>query len=536
MPGRRSRNRPCTTAVIFLWVAALGRTAGADEYVFHAVPPVAGAAVSVDGRPAGQVDAEGYALINGVSAGTHSVSLRAADGTSWGPVPITFDPVVNALAPFDTSRPASVDVTCDTNVAGASISMQRHHVATTGSDGAAVVTLPFGTSVRLRIAKTGFLPKTVTVTPGRDRSVIVHLDAIDQAAGHARWPFITIVCVLALLIVASATALGIVLWRERERRRRPHRSGRTQPLPNAISFDRYRLTDVVGSGGLATVYRATDAIDGMPLAIKILEQRWVDDPEMVQKFFAEAEALKEIRKVAPESAVVRCFASGREGGRVTGRPFIAMELLEGETLADVIGNKGALPVPVAAAIGAQIGWALSGAHESGVIHRDLSPDNIFVLDENWRGCGGIAPRVVLIDFGIARVEVLSKRTLEISISGKPGYMAPEQTRGHVATPQMDLYALGVILYQMAAGVPPFTAATPDELMRLHANAEPPELPLTINDGYRRLVQFLMMKDPGSRPFSAMMAAGWLECIADGSWENAFEQTIAAGQARGGPNK
>jgi Protein kinase domain len=502
--------------------------ANALDYVFRAVPPVAGGSVSVDGKNVGTVDHDGYAILDGIGSGSHSVVVRDTDGRRWGPRSLEFDALVNVLPSFDTSAAPMFDIVVVANAAETVISSGGRVIAMTGPDGRAIVSIPFGAHRRITLGKTGFIPvERVIVAGGRDREVTVTLAKVTAARKLSLSPLVLVAVAMGILTLVAAAGLVMIIRRERTTRDSP-RKLRMQPLVKPISFDRYRLTHILGSGGLATVYRATDAVDARPLAVKILGQQWIDDPEMVQKFFAEAEALEAIRKVAPEAAVVRCFTSGREGGRVTGQPYIAMELLEGETLEEFFARAGTLPENVAAAIGAQIAWALSGAHESGVIHRDLTPDNIFLLDKLWRGCADIAPRVVVIDFGVARVEILSKSTLEISISGKPGYMSPEQTSGHAATPQMDLYALGAVLYQMAAGRPPFSASTPTELMELHAHAELPELPASVSDPYCQLVRALMEKNPDHRPLSAMMVAGRLESIADGTYADSFDETFVAG--------
>jgi Protein kinase domain len=518
--------RIAVRAIAFICVSSFAVPAsGAMDYVFRTQPPQGDAIVVLDGRTAGTTDAEGLALLETVEAGAHEVALRGSDGRTWPARTIHFDPVVNVLEPFDTTGATTFTVTIDTNVGGGSVVANGRVLATAGADGRAAVTLPSGVPQRITYTKSGFASAERTIVPGRDRRVTMTLAPLPSPPRKPPAVLVGAAIVLACLVVAAAAALLIAIRRGRVTGRARAKL-RTIPLPAAISFDRYRLTDVLGRGGLATIYRAVDAVDDTEVAIKILEDKWVADPELVQKFLAEANALDAIRDESPEAAVVRCYRSGREGGRVTGQPFMVLELLRGETLEDLLARSGAMHERVAAAIGAQIAWSLSGAHEAGVVHRDLTPDNVMLVDEPWPGCGGIAPRAVLIDFGVAYIAELAKSTLEISITGKPGYMAPEQARGMRPTPQMDLYALGIVLYQMVSGAAPF-AGDPHAVLEMQTALEAPPLPEHVSDGYRALVASMLSKNPAERPRSAMVVAGHLEGIAEGSYAQSFDETHIA---------
>jgi serine/threonine protein kinase len=279
-------------------------------------------------------------------------------------------------------------------------------------------------------------------------------------------------------------------------------------------FDRYRLISPLGSGGVATIYRAYDLIDKTAIALKVLDARWLSDPEMVRKFLAEGEALHAIAQRDAAAAVVKCFRYGREHDSIVGRPFIALELLEGETLQSRLDREPRLDVLTAVAIGYQIASALVGVHGAGIVHRDLTPDNIF-LKKGELTVGALrlaVPVVVLIDFGIARQELMSRMTLDGSIAGKPHFMAPEQCRGLPVDMRGDLYSLGIILYLMVAGRLPFAGRDPFEVMRAQMSDAPPPLGADVDPSYAGLCLRLLQKAPENRPAPAAAVAQELEQI------------------------
>jgi tetratricopeptide (TPR) repeat protein len=209
------------------------------------------------------------------------------------------------------------------------------------------------------------------------------------------------------------------------------------------TFDRFVIERLVGSGGMATVYRAADRQSGQPVALKVLHGR---TPEQTERFEQEAELLAELS----HPAIVRYVGHGTTPA---GEHYLAMEWLEGETLEDVLG-RAPLSIAESVDLGRRIADALASAHRRGIVHRDIKPANLLLP-------GGALPAVRVLDFGLAR-RVLDQRRITQSggIMGTPMYMAPEQARGEpYIDARADIFSLGCVLFQCLTGQPPFTGPT-----------------------------------------------------------------------------
>lgn len=274
----------------------------------------------------------------------------------------------------------------------------------------------------------------------------------------------------------------------------------------------YRLLSVIGQGGMGTVYRAVQPSVGREVAIKVLRAEIAADPAVRARFAVEARSLG--RVATARAATVFDFGETEDG-----LLFIAMELLQGETLDARLRRDGALPPREALHIAGEIARALTTAHDVGVVHRDLKPENVF-LDRR----DGL---VKVLDFGIAKIlddggeSAPAGRALTAvgSIIGTPLYMSPEAAsrRGGVGKPS-DLYSLGVVLFEMLAGAPPFDEQEPVLLIGMHLKAPPPMLrevraDLEIPDELEQLIAELLAKKPAERPPSAAAVAARLDEIA-----------------------
>ncbi|MCC6552731.1 MAG: protein kinase [Polyangiaceae bacterium] len=251
---------------------------------------------------------------------------------------------------------------------------------------------------------------------------------------------------------------------------------------------RYVIQETLGIGGMATVYRAHHKLVDRPFAIKVLNVQLAQDPTTRERFRREA---KHSQRIAHPN-IIEIFD---QGDTDDGAPFLVMELLEGSTLAGVI-ERGPVPLARALPIWSQMARALARAHDFDVIHRDLKPENVFLL----RG-----DRVKLLDFGIARCAQDARLTNMGDIFGTPQYMAPERATSIDAGPAADLYALGVIMFEMMTQRLPFEASDPGAWILKHAKEPAPRLRDVIPDApaaLDRLIAALLAKDPAERPIDA----------------------------------
>ena len=260
----------------------------------------------------------------------------------------------------------------------------------------------------------------------------------------------------------------------------------------------YRIVGPLGGGGMGMVYRAVHVLLGRPAAIKILRPELGGSAIAGDRFLTEARATTAIR----HPGIVEVFDYGHTGA---GHAFIAMELLEGVSLAVRLAERGPLPIHEAMMLARRIAAPLAAAHERGVVHRDLKPDNVFLVRDHE---GGALDQVKLLDFGIAKLEstTTAHRTTIGLILGTPAYMAPEQCLGSSdCDHRADLYALGCILFEMLSGQPPYSAVPTSDLLAAHIRQPVPDLGrlVTVPSQVLRLVTSLLAKSPDDRPRSAL---------------------------------
>jgi hypothetical protein len=503
--------RSFLVALLLVWCAT---AYAAHQYVFSTNPPATGASVFVDGTYVGSTDENGKMIISNTEPGVHL--LRVESRGESHTAEMSFDAELNSLSPFNlgasVGRKGDVDYRIDTNVAAARVFVDGVPSGETDNAGQTLLRLSSGQVHTVEVRKIGFAAQSQSVVPIVGGELKVALQPVTAAPE----PRVDILLVsLVALLSGSVVVLLVLLIRHSTRpfaqATAMRASGPDQP---AGHFDRYRLLAPLGSGGVAMIYRADDLIEKGPVALKVLDTRWLTDPDMVRKFLAEGEALKAVAQRDPNAAVVTCYRYGREHDSIVGRPFIALELLVGETLQNRLDREQVLDPLTATAIAYQIASALIAVHGAGIVHRDLTPDNVFLRkgDLIVGGARFSVPKVVLIDFGIARQELMSRQTLDGSIAGKPHYMPPEQCRGATVDARGDLYSLGVMLFLMAAGKLPFTGRDPFEVMRAHMSDSPPRLGAQIDQRYAELCDRLLQKAAEDRPQSAGAVAHELEQI------------------------
>src|SRR5436190_552841 len=266
---------------------------------------------------------------------------------------------------------------------------------------------------------------------------------------------------------------------------------------------RFRIECEIGRGGMGTVYRATHLGLQRSVAVKIIKSEYANDTDVADRFMREARTMAKLRH--PHAAII--FDAGN---LPDGRHFIIMEFIEGITLSEALAHEGRFSAERAVKIAIQVCEVLEEAHQLGIVHRDLKPANIML---NERG-------ICVLDFGVAKVLASSTDATASQAStgsgqviGTPRYMSPEQCLGQKVGVRSDLYSLGVVIYEMLAGRPPFTDPLPSVLMVKQATAPPPPLPRLRPDLPRALslaVHSLLAKRSEDRPHTAAAVRQLLE--------------------------
>lgn len=258
-------------------------------------------------------------------------------------------------------------------------------------------------------------------------------------------------------------------------------------MTNRVLDQRYELLERVGGGGMADVYKAQDRLLDRPVAVKILHEQFQRDEEFIEKFHREAQAAARLS----HPNIVNIYDVGVSGDD----HYIVMEYVPGRTLKELIQQKGHLSPEEALTITGEIAEALAHAHAHGLVHCDIKPHNILMMN-------GQTAKVA--DFGIARAVTESTMTYSGNVIGSVHYFSPEQAKGTMITPKSDVYSLGVVLYEMLTGELPFTGENPVSIAMKHLQDEPtpvrridPDIPPVVE----ALVSRMMAKDPAMRPSS-----------------------------------
>ncbi len=256
---------------------------------------------------------------------------------------------------------------------------------------------------------------------------------------------------------------------------------------------RYRVIGLLGEGGMGEVYRATDLALGQSVALKFLPEAAAKNDRLLERFQGEVRVARQVS----HPNVCRVY----DIGEIDGIPFLSMEYVDGEDLSTLLRRIGRLPAAKATEIARKICAGLQAAHDKGVIHRDLKPQNIML---NKRG------EVMILDFGLAAIaDQLSGPEAR---NGTPAYMSPEQLKGTEVTARSDIYALGLVLYELFTGVRPYTAGTIQELIALQESARPSSvssLAADVDPTVERVIQRCLDPNPARRPSSALAVAAAL---------------------------
>lgn len=444
----------------------------------------------------------------GVEAGHTKTETRTLVATT----------VETIATPAPVAQPALASLLITSQPAGASVYFDDEPIGLTDPQTGRLVksgVAPGSHRIRLSLPNHEDVVQNVDVAQTGPTTVTATLPVGPRRRGPGGW-------LVGVIGAVALTTLGLILWRWRRSAPRPAAVTGREPVtlpqrgrktaagvvsaltddtseletraihvPTRVSaandsFGEYRLVEQLGRGGMAAVFKAERG--GEVCALKRPLTALLEDPEFLERFLREAE----IGRTLHHPNIIRIF----ERGDVDGVPYFTMELVGGETLQSHVRRNGAMAPRAAARVIAQVAEALDYAHLKGVIHRDLKPSNIMILEDGT---------VKVMDYGIARARRFSGLTLTGAFLGTPDYVAPETAEGKGTDSRSDLYALGVVFYEILTGTKPFVAETPFATLKKHCT-EPPTPPSAISPGIpdeiEAIILKLLSKDPDERYPSA----------------------------------
>src|SRR5689334_12178428 len=269
-----------------------------------------------------------------------------------------------------------------------------------------------------------------------------------------------------------------------------------------VIADRYELEELLDHGGMSTVYRGHDRMLERTVALKILHAHFGDDAEYVERFRREARAVAQLSHPNIVTVIDR--------GEADGQQYIVFEYIDGESLKQLVDRNGPLPARRAIELTLQVADALCFAHQAGLVHRDVKPQNVLVTEDG---------EAKVTDFGIARsLDVEHGVTQTGTVLGTSNYLSPEQARGQTVTPATDVYSLGVVIFELLTGDVPFPGENFVAVAMKHINEPPPPLLERRPDVPVRLVHAVeraLAKDPSARfPSMDAFAAELRACLAE----------------------
>jgi len=268
-----------------------------------------------------------------------------------------------------------------------------------------------------------------------------------------------------------------------------------RPAPGVVLGGRYRLTRQIAVGGMGEVWAAHDESLARDIAIKVLREEFAGDTGFLERFRTEARNAGSLS----HAGIAALFDYGEQDGSA----FLAMELIVGEPMSDLLEREPVLPPRRLLPILAQTARALHAAHEAGVVHRDVKPGNILITPTG---------KVKITDFGVSLSSNQVPMTATGMVMGTAQYLSPEQAVGGPATAASDMYALGIVAYEALVGHRPFTGPTAVDIAVAHVNTPVPPLPPSVDRQIARLVMRLLAKDPADRPRTAEELADLFDAL------------------------
>ena len=280
-----------------------------------------------------------------------------------------------------------------------------------------------------------------------------------------------------------------------------------------VLASRYRILEVLGQGGMGTVYKAYDVVLGEVVGLKLLKTELLEDPKMAERFKSEIRLARKVRH--------RNVCAIHEFGESEHGPFISMEFVDGGDIKRLLRERGALPPRQAFALAIQVAEGLQAIHEAGIVHRDVKPSNL-MLDSTGN--------VRVMDFGIAKREGEGSFTSSGALVGTPEYISPEQAKGGRVDPRCDVYSLGAVAFELFTGRPPFRGKGNLAVILKHLNEEPPLDDPLLPPGVRSVLARALAKEPSVRYGTAKAVARALQS-AEGAIETPPVELAAPPQHR-----
>lgn len=272
------------------------------------------------------------------------------------------------------------------------------------------------------------------------------------------------------------------------------------PLVGAVLDGRYRIDGMIATGGMSAVYRGLDIRLDRPVALKVMDSRYAGDGQFLTRFQLEARAVARLK----DPGLVAVYDQGLDGQH----PFLVMELVEGGTLRELLRERGPMPPHAVAAVLGPVLGGLAVAHRAGLVHRDVKPENVLISDEG---------EVKIADFGLVRAVAEAGITSASVILGTAAYLSPEQVGSGNAGPRSDVYAVGILVYELLTGVTPFTGDTALAVayQRMDNDVAPPSTVIGgVPPQFDELVLRATSRDPADRYADALDMAAELDAIVD----------------------
>jgi serine/threonine protein kinase, bacterial len=272
------------------------------------------------------------------------------------------------------------------------------------------------------------------------------------------------------------------------------------PLEGALLDGRYRVAAKIATGGTSTVYRGLDTRLDRPVALKVMDSRYAGDQQFLTRFQLEARSVARLK----DPGLVAVYDQGLDARH----PFLVMELVEGGTLRELLTERGPMPPHAVAAVLRPVLSGLAAAHGAGLVHRDVKPENVLISDQG---------DVKIVDFGLVRAVAAAGITSTSVILGTAAYLSPEQVRDGNASPRSDVYAAGIVAYELLTGQTPFSgdSALSIAYQRLDTDVPAPGTVISgVPEQFDRLVRRATARDPADRYADALDMGAELEAIVD----------------------